>query len=363
MSQLSGARAARLRDALLDNFLPGALDELLFYGLEIRREQVTTADNYRTRVFALIRDAESCGWTDRLISAARDARPDNAGLQALAAGIGLTSAPPGPALERMISESVPFVDVSVWREQLGRLEGQVCRVEIPAGLDAAVGTGLLVSPDLCLTNYHVIQPLMDEKARPEHVRLRFDFRRASDGTSVSDGTTFKLAAPDWLVASSQPSAVDLQPEPAGLPGADELDFALLRVDGRPGDEPAGLARKLTDAPPRGWIDRVGSAGFDAGNRLFVLQHPEGAPLKLTFGASLGLNANGTRLRHQVNTEPGSSGSSGSACLNARLELVGLHQAGDPNFADPAGFNSAVPVSAILRFLAGQPVHGELFSRP
>jgi len=358
VTQLTGSQAAQLRDALLDGFTPDALDELLYYALSLRRAEISLADNYRTRIFHLIRDAESRGWTGEFISAARDARPKSAALQALAARLGLSSAPPGPALERIINAAVPFVDVSVWREQLARLEGQVCRVEVPAGLDATFGTGFLVSPDLCLTNYHVVQPLIEGTAQPASVRLRFDFRRASDGTAVSDGRTFPLVAGDWLAASSPPGAAELQPESAGVPGADELDFALIRVDGSPGTEPAGLAGQLPDAPPRGWIDRAGSAGAEAGCQLFLLQHPEGAPLKLAFGASLGLSANGTRLRHQVNTEPGSSG---SPCFNARLELVGLHHAGDPNFAHPAGYNAAIPVAAILENLAGHPARAELFS--
>ena len=68
------------------------------------------------------------------------------------------------------------------------------------------------------------------------------------------------------------------------------------------------------------------------------------------GQSDGLNANETRLRHQVNTKRGSSG---SPCLNARLELVALHHAGDPNF-DPArrpAWNAAVPIAAIRGYLA------------
>ena len=159
--------------------------------LDKRREDITLAPDYRSRVFRLIRAADSEGWVLRLVGAAREARPQDAALQAVAAELGLGTVP--PSLERIIMASVPFVDVSTWRAQLGELEAQVCRVEIPAGLQATIGTGFLVAPDLCLTDFHVVKPLIDQLADPSQARLRFDYKRATDGTVVSEGTQFALA--------------------------------------------------------------------------------------------------------------------------------------------------------------------------
>ena len=85
---------------------------------------------------------------------------------------------------------------------------------------------------------------------------------------------------------------------------------MLRVGAIAGGAAIGRAGRMPGAPDRGWI-RLGPAcldGFDAGNPLLILQHPSGEPLKVAFGQSDGLNANGTRLRHKVNTKLGSSGS-------------------------------------------------------
>jgi hypothetical protein len=358
VSQLNGGQASRLSDALREAFLPGALDEMLYYMLDVRREDITLADNYRSRAFQLIRQAEAEGWILDLIVSARMARPQNAALQGLAAELGLGAAAP-QNLERIINESVPFLDVSAWRARLGELEGQVCRVEVRAGRRVTIGTGFLVGPDLCLTNYHVAQPLIDGVAAPADTRLRFDYRRTPDGTTVSHGTCFSLAE-DWLVKASAPSPADLLPDSRGqLPAPDELDFALLRVRDSPGEAPIGKAGQLTDAEVRGWVKEAGSTGFEPESPLFLLQHPEGAPLKLSFGPSSGLNDNGTRLRYRVNSEPGSSG---SPCLNAMLELVGMHHAGDPNFdrAHKPAYNSAIPIKAILDDLAGDPVRAKIF---
>jgi len=357
MGDISGNQARQLSEALRDAFLPTALDELLFYALDVRREDVTMADDYRTRVFQLIRKADAEGWVFDLVVAARDARPRKAGLQAIAAELGLGVAP--ASLERIIRESVPFVDVSRWRTRLGALENQVCRVEIRDGPQVIFGTGFLVAPDLCLTNHHVVKQLIDGGAEPTQTRLRFDYRRAADGTVVNEGTLFPLAD-DWLVAARPLSRADLRADVEGpLPSTDELDFALLRVQDVPGEARIGRADLVGGSPSRGWVDRVASGGFEPDNPLFLLQHPQGDPLKLGIGQSLGLNANATRLRHAVNTEPGSSG---SPCFNAQLELVGLHHAGDPNF-DPTHkptFNSAIPIRAILDYLAKASIGVDIF---
>jgi hypothetical protein len=356
MGQVNGKQASWLSDALRDAFPPDRLDELLFYALNTRREDLTLDNDYRTRVFWILRHADAEGWIYDLLVAARDARPRHAALQALAAEFGLSPSPQN--LERVIMPTVPFSDVSAWRARLGDLEGQVCRVEIPAGLQATVGTGFLVAPDLCLTNYHVVWPLINQRAEPSGTRLRFDFRRADDGTVVSEGICFSLAD-DWLAASRPPSAVDTDPA-GGLPAADELDFALLRVAGEPGNDPIGRASQVRDSPARGWIRQVGPAP-EPEHPLSVLQHPDGAPLKIAFGQSTGLNANATRLRHTVNTE---GGSSGSPCLNAQLELVGMHHAGDPNFDSDhrPDHNAAIPIRLIIDYLSAHDNGIKLFPR-
>ena len=203
MGQVSGKQASRLSDALRDAFLPDQLDQLLLYALEKRRWDLTLDNDYPTRMFWMIRHADAEGWVYDLVVAARDMRPQHAALQALAAEFGLSPGPSPQTLERIIMLAVPFADVGTWLARLGELEGQVCRVEIPAGMRATIGTGFLVAPDLCLTNYHVIQPLIDKHAQSADARLRFDYRRADDGTVVSEGTCFSLAD-RWLVALGPP---------------------------------------------------------------------------------------------------------------------------------------------------------------
>jgi hypothetical protein len=313
---------------------------------------VLTKAEYPYRVFKLIVRADAEGWADSLIAAASASRPLNAELRALAAEPGQEPEPEPepepagntaaslPALERVIVESSGFQDLAAWHARLGELQRQVCRIEVTVSGGTVMGTGFLVAPDLVLTNFHVVEIMQDAAVGPAAARLRFDHDKEG-------GTEFRLCE-DWLVEQRPPSAADDSRNPAALPAAGELDFALLRLR-----EPA---------PDRGWI-RLGQGGVDGlglerGHALIILQHPQDAPLKLAIGDSLGLNANKTRLRHRVNTRRGSSG---SPCLNARLEVVALHHAGDPNF-DPGHrpeYNAAIPVAAILASLAGTPLAAEL----
>jgi hypothetical protein len=153
----------------------------------------------------------------------------------------------------------------------------------------------------------------------------------------------------WRVASRPPSPVDEVPDPGGLlPAPDELDFALLRLREDLGDGPVGLASEVPGAARRGWIrlSQVSQDGIAATDTIFIVQHPAGQPLKVSFGPAGELNANKTRVRYKVSTERGSSG---APCLNSSFELVAVHHAGDPNWA-PA-YNAGVPISAIRDYLA------------
>jgi hypothetical protein len=92
MAQLNGVQTKRLSEALRDAFGPDALDEFLFYMLDVRREDLSLADVYTTRTFRLVRELDRQGLIPELVAAARQARPRNAEFAALAAELDLSAA-------------------------------------------------------------------------------------------------------------------------------------------------------------------------------------------------------------------------------------------------------------------------------
>jgi hypothetical protein len=252
----------------------------------------------------------------------------------------------------VIRKELRFIDITRWRERLGEIEAQVCRVEV-AGGPMLFGTAFLVGPDLVLTNHHVVASVLEGSRSPRDILLRFDYRRASDGVTLNEGTTFQLPSADWLLASGPPSPVDWIVDPGdSVPDTDHLDYALLRLEGAPGREPVNFQQAIRDDPPRGWLMvPTVDVAFEPDTPLFIVQHPSAGPLKLALDtrAVVGLNANRTRVRYRTNTEHGSSG---SPCFDADWKLVALHHGGDPNF-DPLHrpeWNEGIPISAIYRQL-------------
>lgn len=308
-------------------------------------------------IFQIVERAQAEGWALELVRAAFETLPENRELALLAASLGLTSLSDGvdpdhpgqdartaTVLERIVRERTDFVDLLPFLARLAALEGQVCRIEIPEGQPQ--GTGFLVGPDLVLTNRHVVAHLLDGGGDPGALRARFDFARTSAGDLVRQGAVFGLAD-DWLLGERPHGQADLTGDPTDVPADGELDFALMRLAEPAGDQPRG-GQAGPGNPPRGWIDLAGQGAPPVvGADVFILQHPEGSPLKLAMGRVTELAGGGRRLRYDANTL---GGSSGSPVFDNAFRIVGLHHAGDPNFAVLASFNQAVPIAAIVAWL-------------
>jgi hypothetical protein len=362
MGILSGQQFQKLWEALKDAFpTVNDLTMMLQFRLGKSLAQIAAPNaSYEYMIFEAIRHVESNDETLELINAARDSKPKNAKLLAIAGEFGLASI--APELERMVTEGLPIINPVLWRTRLGELEGRVCRIDIP-GTGDGVGTGFLVGPDLVLTNHHVFQDVFDNRYRPGDVVLRFDYRRSADGKTLNFGTEFRLA-PQWLVDSSPPSAVDRLADPGNqLPGPEELDYALVRVAGDPGNTPVHPDTAEVGIPPRprGWESVPAAARPPAADSpLFIMQHPKGWPLKLAvepLKSVLSENANRTRVRYRTNTLRGSSG---SPCFDYDFTLVALHHSGNPGAQ--ARWNEGIPIDVVAALLEKRGF-GQLLTQP
>ena len=356
--ELTGTQYDRLSKALRAAFPTlASLTMMVRFKLDRNLAEITLGGSLNEVVFQLIQAGEAEGWTAELLAGAREANPGNPLLLEFAQEKGLSAGT--PALERTISQHSPFFDPVKFRTRLGEIEGQVCRVELELDEGTIFGTGFLVGPGAVITNYHVLEPVIQGQAPPSSVLLRFDFKRMANEI-VSAGTTFSLAG-DWLIDASPVSAADGASAASGtVPAPDELDYAIVRLEGTPGLEPVGT-KASPNSPRRGWLTAPAKPyAFAAQTPLMVLQHPDAAPLKLALEMNgvIAVNANRTRVKYTVNTE---GGSSGSPCFSTEWDLVALHHAGDPNFdrGHKPTYNQGIPFAAIVALLESRGKRGVL----
>jgi hypothetical protein len=331
----------RLHAALLDAYpTSGELALMLTLLRGVVYYDLTASAARRIEYLNIIVQIAAEGWiTDFVVGAAED-RPKNPAFQTLAAELAAgpasrifddgTDAQKQSALQRIVRPDQPDADASVLLAAISATADAVCVIESGAHPQ---GTGFLVGPDLVLTNWHVAHPLMSKPV--EDLSVLFGLRRMADG-ALATGIRRGFAG-DWLVASRAYDSVDETADPADVPEALALDYSLIRLAAAV----EGIA-PLTLDPAAPLPNR--------GTDLVMIQHPQGMPQKISFGRITAVTGEGRRLRYDVNTKPGSSG---SPILNHRGTLIGLHHAGDPNFERLARYNQGIPIGQIAADIAAR----------
>ncbi|WP_426753388.1 trypsin-like peptidase domain-containing protein [Myxococcus sp. Y35] len=335
--KFTNAQYDELHKALLSAFpTRGDLESMLFLRVGKHLDQVALGDDLGQIVTRLIRGAEAQNWHLQLIMGAYEKNPKNPLLARFYERFFFlpSGADPVRSVERIVRSKNPFFDVG----QFIQRARCVCRIESGG---SPLGTGFLIGPDVVLTNHHVIRDLDERRVAGARISVVFDYQSLGDGRAVGPGKAYRLAEP-WLLVSAPASPLDEVPEPkGGVPELEHLDFALLRVDGRPGREPV-------PGGERGWISLPEHPPeFVPGAPLCILQHPGGRPLQFALDpeAIVGLNENETRLRYTTNTLPGSSG---SPCFDFSWDLIALHHSGDPALAPT--YNEGIPIHTLRKYL-------------
>lgn len=249
-------------------------------------------------------------------------------------------------LEQLTSTGNPFVDTAPLARWLVQVERQVCQVRC----GDEYGTGFLVAPDLVMTCYHVVWRHLDGEVPAHGVKVRFDYRADTSGKEPSDdeGSWLDINAGSQIHYSRHSQAdVDL----LGDPTPHELDYAVLRLQYRVGNEPPP-----GETAPRGWVDLSSDLLLPKPDSpILIVQHPgrevtppPQMPLQITF-ATPGFespNANGTRVKYKPSTRPGSSG---SPVYDRKLRAVALHHNRGQINPDAVGLtlnNRGIPLARI-----------------
>jgi endonuclease G len=170
-------------------------------------------------------------------------------------------------------------------------------VSVSSGQPAAYGTGFMVSPQLLMTNHHVLGDVPTAR----NSLAEFDYQRRADGTLVST-TVFKFEPQIFFYANQ------------------ELDYAVVSVSSL-----ANNGRPLSEFGHNLLSEEEGKAiAAQWGN---IVQHPGGEPKQVSLRENQIVDVLPNFLHYKSDTAPGSSG---AAVYNDRWEIVALHHSGVPD---------------------------------
>jgi hypothetical protein len=319
-----------------------------------------TAD-METQVSEVLQIAERAGWTTELVRAAFEAKPSDPGIVKVFQDLGLGTpvlVQPSGASDNTLTlttasdfdpattgVSQRFHDPAVFRQQLARIERQVCRIEV-GGVSSTSGTGFLVSPNWVLTSRHVVRDVIEGRRPPSAVRCRFDYSLLPNG-STSEGKIVGLFENRWLVDSS-PLPPTEDTAASRHSSGDDLEYAMLRLQHSIGQEPADGA--TTSGPLRGWIPVPEvTPPLLPGQPLYLAYYAQGGLLtfKLHAQSIIGLARDNTRLHYRTATELGAAG---APCFNSDWQLVALHQS---RVMNPEGGQSDVREGVLISAIRDQ----------
>ena len=194
-----------------------------------------------------------------------------------------------------------------WVSRALELAACVCRVNTPNG----PGSGFLIATDLLLTNHHVLP----DKETAAATVTEFNYQVDWDGTMepvrryTCDAAFFR--------------------------NSKELDYAIVRLNGAPGDL-------------FGFVNLAQRADPTVNDFVSIIQHPQGGPKKIAFTDNKVSAVFNDLVQYSTDTEPGSSG---SPVFNQDWEIVGLHHRGG-GLAGPDGkkyfTNEAIQIGSVVR---------------
>lgn len=353
----------KLKDGLLESFsiddFRDFLAETLGKGLADLHAGGTRPNIYNS----VITKAYQKGWLEELIKQSIQARPHRPEFASISAKYGLNGL--GPSLytnlpisnkqfdnpiahfESIIRGEETYVDFTDFISGLNALQTKICRIDTTNA--AGNGTGFLVSENLVLTNYHVMEKVINDQVNSNDVRLVFDHRKSPDDKLKMKPTIHKLIQSNWKRAHSSYSESD-KPNVSGDPSSDELDYCLLQVQNSPANDSIGKS-SYSGADSRGYIEITSdhNAG-KAGHPVVIAQHPEGRELRMAIGNHLGFNQPQNRTKYDADTKRGSSG---SPVFNVDLKVIALHHKGDDNadeMAQTGEANQGIPIHLIAKHI-------------
>lgn len=200
------------------------------------------------------------------------------------------------ALERVIKQSQLF-GIEFFERGLIAARA-VARVEIrgASGHLQGYGSGVLISPQLFLTNNHV---LPDEDTASSSL-AQFEYLTTASG-AARDPHLYRMRPDIFFITNS------------------DLDISIVAL------EDYSAAKQPLEM--RGWCPLIaGSGKAIKGERVNIIQHPSGERMQVTVRENTIVAIEGSFLQYEADTQPGSSG---APVFNDQWEMAAIHHAGVP----------------------------------
>lgn len=318
--KLSGEDLKKLVNAIVSAYpTQDDLAMMVQFELEENLDAIAGGGNLKQLVFNLVTKwAIPRGKIYRLIIAAYQTNPDNPELQEFYESVVLKKRfIVNPTLD--VTDFGPDID---WKGETDEVQLQswlkpepdywdvgflkraieqsvsVCRLEISSR--NIMGTGVLITPNKVLTNYHVLQPSEEDNLESNALNAVLKFGCfTSDNGVETQGKSFQLDRQKPILHSSQTEA---------------LDYVLLQVEPQ-------ITQEKEIKPARWDAHKLPIAKMG----INVLQHPEGDSMKLSVSQDgiTGVYKNSGLVQYVNKT---ALGSSGSPCFDENWFLVALHHA-------------------------------------
>ncbi len=301
---LSGSEVRKLVNAIISAYpTKEDLAMMVQFELEENLEAIAGGGNLTQLVFNLITKwAIPRGKIYRLIIASYENNPDNPELQEFYESVVLKrfnvdssvkTKDFGPdinwqgetdeiQLQSWFKPEPNYWDVGFLKRAIEQ-SASVCRIEIPTR--QIMGTGVLITQNLLLTNYYVLQPTEEDNIETNALNAVLKFGcLTSDNGLETQGKSFQLDRQKPILCFSK---------------TDDLDYVLLQVE-------AKITQEKEIKPARWEVNKLPLAKMG----ISVLQHPEGDSMKLSISQDgiTGVYQNSGLVQYVNKTALGSSGS-------------------------------------------------------